>query len=207
VPEALPNQHTIGSVVVEDIPVSKHIMSSDPSGGQVDTLCDNLEEVLPTSGDDQIVDYFENTEVDTEQSLLSTLGKKTSSPVLELDNEPASSHVDIDTVALETGSVEDNDQPQSVSSSDVVIDNVIKDMLGDKDVVVPEENIDSFSAEELTQVKEDTDEDHFEMGLHNEEEPTGIKAELLAAEKEKSKLELSDFIEEHYSKEVQNIME
>ena len=204
-PEASPKQCDVGSVVVEDIPVSEHMTSSNQSGGQIDTLCHNLEEVLPPSSDDQIVNYFENTELDTEQSVLSTLGKKPLSPVLEADSNLATSHVDTETVAVETGSVEDSDQRHSVSSSDIIIDKVIEEILGDKGTVILEENVDTFPTGEMTHINEDTFvtlEDKFEMDLQNEEEPVGIETEVVTSEEEKNKLELSDFIEEHYSKEV-----
>ncbi|XP_065889788.1 pleckstrin homology domain-containing family M member 1-like [Dysidea avara] len=204
-PEASPKQCDVGSVVVEDIPVSEHMTSSNQSGGQIDTLCHNLEEVLPPSSDDQIVNYFENTELDTEQSVLSTLGKKPLSPVLEADSNLATSHVDTETVAVETGSVEDSDQRHSVSSSDIIIDKVIEEILGDKGTVILEENVDTFPTGEMTHINEDTFvtlEDKFEMDLQNEEEPVGIETEVVTSEEEKNKLELSDFIEEHYSKEA-----
>jgi len=207
-PEASPKQH---DVIVEDIPVSNHVMSPNQSGGQVDTLCHNLEEVLPPSSDDQVVDHFENTELDTEQSVLSVLGKKPLSPVLEAENNPTDSYVDIESVTIETGSVEDSDLRNSVSPSDIIINKVIEDILEDKGMVIPEENVDNFPVGRLTHINKETKDtfamitDKFDMDLQNEEESTGVETEVVAmTEKEKSKLELSDFIEEHYSKEVQN---
>ena len=79
-------------------------------------------------------------------------------------------------------------------------------------MVIPEENVDNFPNGKLTHINEETEdtfvmiEDKFDMDLQDEEEPTGVETEVVAmTEKEKSKLELSDFIEEHYTKEVRNL--
>ena len=207
--QTLKSQYT-GSVVVDNQPKDEP-MTLDQLSEHVDSLSHHLDEPLPppNNDSDQLVDYFENPGLETEQSLLSAVENnattstsvvenKVESPLPDLENEQTLLSVIDNSVASVVNNASprtDVENENSTSETNNLIssidDKVIEEIIAAE--VLLEHKGDELPANELyTHEKtenENLDNEEFVHVKDNEFE-------------ESTKSELSGLVEEHYSKEV-----
>ena len=198
-----------GSVVVDNRPRDEP-MILDQLTEQVDSLSHHLDEPLPPPNSDQLVDYFENPDLETEQSLLSAVDNNTTtttyvveskvkSPVSDLETEQsllsaidnsATSVVDNTTTSPVTDIENENFASETNNLISSIDDKVIEEIIATE--ILLEHKGDQLPANKKTENEE----------LVNEEF-VHVADNVFATEIEKStKSELSGLVEEHYSKEV-----
>ena len=207
--QILKSQNTAGSVVVDDLPRDKP-MILDEMTEQADSLSHHLDEPLPppanNNNSDQLVDYFENPDLETEQSLLSAVDNNTTttttaaatsvvedkdeSPVPGLETEQSLlSAVDNITTSPVTDIENKNFTNETNNLISSIDDKVIEEIIA-KEVLL------EHRGDELTHEKTENEDLNNEEFVHVEDNE-------FATEIEKgSKSDLFGFVEEHYSKEV-----
>lgn len=206
--QTLKSQYT-GSVVVDNRP-SDEPMTLDQLSEHVDSLSHHLDEPLPPpiSNSDQLVDYFENPGLETEQSLLSavennttttTVENKVKSPIPDLENEQSTIDNSVTCVVDNTSPMTNVENENFTSETNNLIssidDKVIEEIIAS--VVLLEHKGDEFPANELY-----THEKTENNDLDNEEFVHVKDNEFATEIEESTKSELSGLVEEHYSKEV-----
>ena len=195
-----------GSVVVDNRPRDEP-MTLDQLSEHVDSLSHHLDEPLPppNNNSDQLVDYFENSGLETEQSLLSavennttttTVENKVKSPIPDLENEESAIDNNVACVVDNTSPMTDVENENFTSETNNLISNiddkVIEEIIATE--VLLEHKGDELPANGL--IHEKTENEGLEEFLHVEENEFATEIE------ESTKSELSGLVEEHYSKEV-----
>jgi len=185
------------SIVVEDLPRDEPI-TLDQLTEQVNLLSHHLEEPLPppppppNDNGDQSVDLSENPDLENEQSLLSMLNNKATSPVpiletdqsLLVENKTTSPMPDKDNEGI---TIEKNDLMSSID--DKIIEEVLASEYKSDELPTNETTIDAV----VTYESKD---------LQNKESVHVETDDIITEMETNTKSEFLGFIEEHYSKEV-----
>lgn len=206
--QAVKSQHT-GSVAVDNLPKDGPI-TLEQLTEQIDSLSHHLDEPLPplNNSSDQLVDYFENPNLETEQSLLSAVDNNTvsttttsvvdnkiTSPVPDLETEQSLLSVvdkNITAPVIDVDNKSFTDETNKLISS--IDDKVMEEVLTTE--VLIEHKGDELHANE-TYINEKTESKDLES-----EKFVHVEDSEIATEIKSTALELSELIEDHYSKEV-----